>query len=128
MEPKVLHQFDTRSQHGQTLAHRSHAVLRLGATLGTAEVACAHHGCPALGEPIDSGQRRTDSEIVADFAIVHRHVEVGSHQHPSASDIAEVVKNRDIRHQEFLAAFLALEADFFIALAVYKVRSTRRLL
>ena len=55
MEPKVLHQLDTRGQLGEALAHRGHAVLRLGATLGSTEMACAHHGCPALGEPIDGG-------------------------------------------------------------------------
>jgi hypothetical protein len=74
-------------QLGQLCRHRFQSELRIASALGPAEVRDDDHLGAAPRQVLQSRYQPLQPCRVGDLAVLHRHIEVGAHQHPLASDI-----------------------------------------
>ena len=68
-------------QSAQALGHRRHAVGRFGSAFsGTAKMGHHNHGGAVVDAVADGGQRGADAGVIADNAVLQRHIHIGTNQ------------------------------------------------
>ena len=75
-------------QLGQPLADRAHRERGVGLALRPAEVGDEDQGRAPLAQQLDRRQRRPDSRVVGDPAVLQRDVEVDPDEHAPAGDLS----------------------------------------
>ncbi len=92
-----------RAQHlGQGFDHRLQAHGRHDLALGPVEVGQQHHLGALAAQGLDGGDDGAQAGVVADAAILHRHVEVDADQNALARQVAGLVQGAEGHMRSFV--------------------------
>jgi hypothetical protein len=73
-----------------------------------------HRGSPTR-QPLDSGQRSSDTEIVSDLSRIiwalHGHIEIRPDKNAFARNVTEILKYWDTRHMQKLLSYVQSKID-----------------
>jgi hypothetical protein len=117
----VLREHHRPSQQiAQSLGHRRKAVLRVGSTVGPAEVRDHDDAGTRVDEGVDRRDGRPDAAVIGDLVVLQRHIEVAADHDALAPQVTEFW-NRAQGHQD------ARPSGRYSFEPTYSVMSTRRL-